>query len=92
MFNLEDPIFAGALSEKLLNTNNFTSNCDSLQASLQLYSSAKDNLFEYLAMSSYRKIAKGSAHVPSPPPSAESSGESSTQSIPSTPPSAESSG
>ena len=45
MFNLEDPIFAGALSEKLLNTNNFTSNCDSLQASLQLYSSAKDNLF-----------------------------------------------
>ena len=46
----------------------------------------------YNNMSSYRKIAKGSAHVPSPPPSAESSGESSTQSIPSTPPSAESSG
>jgi 2-phosphosulfolactate phosphatase len=55
MFNLEDPIFAGALSEKLLDTKNFTSNCDSLQASLQLYSSAKDNLFEYLSMSSYRK-------------------------------------
>ena len=55
LFNLEDSIFAGALSEKLLNTNNFTSNCDSLQSSIQLYSSAKDNLFEYLSVSAYRK-------------------------------------
>jgi 2-phosphosulfolactate phosphatase len=55
IFNLEDPIFAGALAEKLLNTNNFTSNCDSLQASIPLYSSSKEDLFEYLAMSSYRK-------------------------------------
>ncbi|MEC7646330.1 MAG: 2-phosphosulfolactate phosphatase [Bacteroidota bacterium] len=54
-FNLEDPIFAGALCEKLLNTNHFVSNCDALYASIQLYSSAKDNLFEYLEVSSYRK-------------------------------------
>tara|TARA_B100001250_G_scaffold408710_1_gene431602 strand:+ start:479 stop:1201 length:723 start_codon:yes stop_codon:yes gene_type:complete len=54
-FNLEDPLFAGALAEKLLNTNNFTTNCDSLQASISLYSSAKEDLFEFLAMSSYRK-------------------------------------
>ena len=55
LFNLEDPIFAGSLSEKLLNTNNFTSNCDSLQASIQLYSNAKKDLFEYLSGSAYRK-------------------------------------
>ena len=55
LFNLEDPIFAGALAEKLLETNSFSANCDSLQASIKLYASAKDNLFEYLAMSSYRK-------------------------------------
>lgn len=54
-FNLEDSIFAGALSEKLLNSGNFTSNCDSLYASIQLYSSAKDDLFKYLNISSYRK-------------------------------------
>ncbi len=54
-FNLEDSIFAGALSKKLLDTGFFISNCDSLQASLQLYYSSKDNLFEYLNISSYRK-------------------------------------
>ena len=53
IFNLEDPIFAGALSEKLLN-NNFSSNCDSLHASIQLYTSSKNNIFEYLSISSYR--------------------------------------
>ena len=54
-FNLEDPIFAGALSERLLSTNNFVSNCDALHASIQLYSSNKENLFQYLKRSSYRK-------------------------------------
>jgi len=54
-FNLEDTIFAGALSNKLLNTGEFISDCDSLQASIQLYSSAKEDLYEYLNISSYRK-------------------------------------
>lgn len=54
-FNLEDPIFAGALSEKLLANGNFISNCDALQASRQLYLSAKGNIFEYLNISAYRK-------------------------------------
>tara|TARA_B100001758_G_C18198661_1_gene498601 strand:- start:50 stop:772 length:723 start_codon:yes stop_codon:yes gene_type:complete len=53
-FNLEDSIFAGALSKKLLDTGFFISNCDSLLASLQLYYSSKENLFEYLNNSSYR--------------------------------------
>lgn len=53
-FNLEDSIFAGALADRLLSFNTFTSNCDSLQASIQLYYSGKENLFEYLRTSSYR--------------------------------------
>jgi len=54
-FNLEDSIFAGALSEKLLSTNNFKSNCDALYASIQLYSNGKNDLFKYLELSAYRK-------------------------------------
>lgn len=54
LFNLEDPIFAGALAEKLLESNQFSSTCDSVQASIRLYSSGKVNLFEYLSNSSYR--------------------------------------
>jgi 2-phosphosulfolactate phosphatase len=54
-FNLEDTIFAGALCQKLLDTNNFNANCDSLLASIQLYSSASKDLFKYLDKSSYRR-------------------------------------
>lgn len=54
LFNLEDSILAGAISERLLNSNSFFSNCDSMYASIQLYISAKDNLFEYLSKSAYR--------------------------------------
>ena len=54
LFNLEDPIFAGALSEKLLESNQFYSTCDSVQAAMQLYSSGKADLFGYLSNSSYR--------------------------------------
>ena len=54
LFNLEDPIFAGALAEKLLESNQFSSTCDAMKAAIQLYSSGKVNLFEYLSNSSYR--------------------------------------
>ena len=54
LFNLEDPIFAGALAEKLLESNQFSSTCDAMQAAITLYSSGKANLFEFLSNSSYR--------------------------------------
>ena len=54
LFNLEDPIFAGALAEKLLESNQFSSTCDAMKAAIQLYTSGKVNLFEYLSNSSYR--------------------------------------
>ena len=54
-FSLEDSVFAGALAKRLLDYKVFESNCDSLQASIQLYSNSESNLFEYLKKSSYRK-------------------------------------
>ena len=55
LFNLEDTIFAGALAKKLLESQKFTADCDSLEASIQMFSNAKDDLFSYLERSSYRK-------------------------------------
>ena len=54
-FNLEDTIFAGALSKKLLETNHFTTQSDSMYASIELYNSAKNDLFKYLSSSAYRR-------------------------------------
>ena len=54
-FNLEDTIFAGALAKRLLKTNSFCHNCDSLYASIHLYNNASDNIFSFLSSSSYRK-------------------------------------
>lgn len=54
LFNLEDPIFAGALAKQLLESNQFFSTCDSMIASIQLFDNGKDNLFDYLSTSSYR--------------------------------------
>ena len=58
LFNLEDTIFAGALAKKILKNKKFDSNCDSLNAAVDLYSIAKNNLFQYLENSSYRKRNK----------------------------------
>lgn len=54
LFNLEDAVLAGAISERLLHSNSFLSNCDSMQASIQLYSIGKSDLFGYLSKSAYR--------------------------------------
>jgi len=47
-FNLEDTLFAGALCERLLNTENFTTICDSAYASLDLWKISKTDLMTYL--------------------------------------------
>lgn len=48
-FNLEDSVFAGALSERLLESGSFETECDSTNAALNLWSSAKINLPDYIA-------------------------------------------
>ena len=57
VFNLEDSIF-GNLSKSTLDSNKFSSVCDSLFASIELMKNAGDNLFEYLSNSSHRRRLK----------------------------------
>jgi 2-phosphosulfolactate phosphatase len=57
-FNLEDTICAGAISDYLISTGNFTSDEDSSIAAKYLYLSAKDNYFGYLKSSSHRRRLK----------------------------------
>jgi len=54
-FNLEDTICAGAISEALINTGEYTSIEDSSIAAKYLYLSAKDNYLGYLKASSHRR-------------------------------------
>jgi 2-phosphosulfolactate phosphatase len=57
-FNLEDTICAGAISDYLISTGNFTADEDSSIAAKYLYLSAKDNYFGYLKSSSHRRRLK----------------------------------
>jgi 2-phosphosulfolactate phosphatase len=54
-FNIEDTLFAGALSELLIDTNKFDTNCDSTLASLDIWKLAKNNLTEYAQKISWIK-------------------------------------
>ena len=47
-FNLEDTLFAGALSEALLQEAGFATICDSTHAAMDLWDTAKPNLMQYL--------------------------------------------
>ena len=57
-FNLEDTICAGAISDHLLSTGNYTSDEDSSIAAKYLYLSAVDNYLGFLKSSSHRKRLK----------------------------------
>jgi 2-phosphosulfolactate phosphatase len=54
-FNLEDTIFAGALSELLVKSKLYDNSCDAAQAARFLWESAQGNLFAFLENSSHRK-------------------------------------
>jgi 2-phosphosulfolactate phosphatase len=56
--NMEDSVFAGSLSEKLLNTTEFLTKCDSVLASISLWNSSSDNLFDFLENSAHRNRLK----------------------------------
>lgn len=54
-FNLEDTLFAGAVTENLLEAGfSYATDSDAALASLSLYKSAKNDLFEFLENSSHR--------------------------------------
>lgn len=54
-FCIEDVLLAGLLSKKLLSSNCFTSNSDSIYVSQTLYDLSKHNMFDFLKDSAYRK-------------------------------------
>jgi 2-phosphosulfolactate phosphatase len=56
-FNLEDSIFAGKLSEKLMN-NGFQNSNDSTLAAIELFHSSEGDLLSFLSNSSHRKRLK----------------------------------
>jgi len=58
LVNMEDSIFAGILSDKLLQTNTFKSTCDSVLASVAIKRDAGINLFSYLENSAHRNRLK----------------------------------
>ncbi len=57
-FNLEDSIFSGALSERLLQNQRFVTNCDSTLGAIDLWRQAKGDLKGYLSKSSHRNRLK----------------------------------
>ena len=58
LVNMEDSIFAGILSDKLLKTNEFQSQCDSVLASVAIKRDAGNDLFSYLEASAHRNRLK----------------------------------
>jgi len=57
-FNLEDSLFAGALSGFLLGSGGFESICDSVNASVDLFNLASDNLLQYIEKAAQRHRLK----------------------------------
>lgn len=57
-FNIEDSLFAGALAEKLMETKQFETVCDSTNAALDLWSIAKQDLLSYIEKASHRHRLK----------------------------------
>jgi 2-phosphosulfolactate phosphatase len=54
-FNLEDTVFAGALSESLLESGKFSTVCDSSLASIDLWKLAKNDLIKYIEKAAHRE-------------------------------------
>lgn len=54
-FNLEDSLFAGALVDRLIKHDNMFMNCDAAQASLDMWSVAKNNPLNYIQKAMHRE-------------------------------------
>lgn len=57
-FNMEDSLFAGALSQLILESEDYYTLCDSTIAAGYLYDLAKDDMYEFLAKTSHRHRLK----------------------------------
>jgi 2-phosphosulfolactate phosphatase len=58
-FSLEDSLFAGALAAKLMQSGAFTTNCDSTNASLDLWETARTDVYKYILKAAQKtRLAK----------------------------------
>lgn len=57
-FCLEDTLFAGALSLRLLESGKFTTNCDSTYAAIDLWDLAKSDILAYIEKAAHRHRLK----------------------------------
>jgi 2-phosphosulfolactate phosphatase len=57
-FNLEDSLFAGALSKAVLRGENYYTACDSTYASIDLWNIAKTNMIQYIEKAAQRHRLK----------------------------------
>ena len=57
-FNIEDSLFAGALAEAVLKNKNYSTMCDSVHASMDLWNLARDNMMNYIEKAAQRHRLK----------------------------------
>lgn len=57
-FNLEDSLFAGALAEAVLRNNNYSTMCDSVHASIDMWNLARNSLMKYIEKAAQRHRLK----------------------------------
>ncbi len=57
-FNLEDSLFAGALAQKVLRSDHFSTICDSTHGAMDLYEAAGNNIVQYLEKAAQRHRLK----------------------------------
>ena len=57
-FNIEDSVCAGAFAEKLMNSRQFDTICDSTKAAIDLWGLAKDDLRRYIDKAAHRSRLK----------------------------------
>ena len=54
-FCIEDAFFAGALADELLQTDSFSSNCDSVTVSLDMWKEGKSDMLGYIQKAAHRE-------------------------------------
>ena len=54
-FNLEDSFYAGALAHHLIQSGNYTAECDSVTVAIDMWLSGKDNIEMYINKSAHRE-------------------------------------
>lgn len=58
-FSLEDALFAGALSDKMMQTGKFTTICDSVNAAMDLWEVARPDIYKYILKAAQKeRLAK----------------------------------